>query len=515
VRCGAGEVRGTTHAGIERFLGIPYARPPLGDRRWQPPQRAPRWEGCLEATAFGPACVQNTPQLSKTYTLPADLATSEDCLTLNIWAPSEVHAAPVMVWIHGGSLVIGSASEPMYDGAALAARGIVVVSINYRLGVFGWLAHPGLSAEQSGRSGNYGLLDQICALEWVRDNIAAFGGNPDNVTVAGESAGALSALYLMASPLAEGLFHKVIAQSPYMFSMPELKDQRHGLASAEDLGSSFAAAMGAETASALRAIDAERLMLEASRLGFAATGVVDGAVIPDQLPAIFAARKQAAVPVLTGFNEGEIRSLRGLAPPVPDSPEAYKHAIEARYGDRSQCFLEHYPATDMEASILASSRDAIYGWAALFLAQSQAAMAAPAYVYVWDHGYPAAEAMDMHAFHGSEIPFIFGNLDRTGPCWPKISATEDQLAISQTIGDYWAAFVKSTGSPSNFISGWPAFQPDKSCLKFARDARVERNPLAGCFEIHQSVIADRFTSGDLAWNWNVGLLAPLNSSGTR
>jgi len=209
-----GAVRGEAVGKIRVFRGIPFAMPPVGALRWQPPLQMPKWKGTRDATKFGPACVQPASRAQSIYTwdLPA---TSEDCLSLNIWAPTDARKAPVFVWIHGGSLTTGVGSDPLYDGAKFAERGIVVVSINYRMGVLGYLAHPALSAESRRNiSGNYGLLDQVEALRWVKRNIAAFGGDASNVTIAGESAGALSVMYLMTSPEARGLFAKAIAEAP-------------------------------------------------------------------------------------------------------------------------------------------------------------------------------------------------------------------------------------------------------------------------------------------------------------
>src|SRR6185312_12531335 len=234
VRLPAGIAQGAIESGIRVFRGLPYAAPPVGSMRWKPPVPAPAWDGIRDATKFGAACFQPKPRAASIYAdPPAEM--SEDCLSLNIWTPSAARNTPVMVWIHGGSLTGGSGSETMYDGAALAKRGIVVITINYRLGALGYLAHPELSAESPGHiSGNYGLLDQIEALQWVKRNITAFGGNPSNVTIAGESAGALSVMYLMASPPARGLFAKAIAESAYMISTPELKESKHGMLSAEE-----------------------------------------------------------------------------------------------------------------------------------------------------------------------------------------------------------------------------------------------------------------------------------------
>ncbi|WP_262422743.1 carboxylesterase family protein [Brevundimonas denitrificans] len=237
VQAPAGSVRGEALDGVAAFRGIPYAEAPTGRMRWRAPVTAAGWDGVRDASRFGPACHQPPSRPGSIYAPAETPAMSEDCLSLNVWTPENAENAPVFVWIHGGSLTGGSGSEVMYDGARMAAEGVVVVTINYRLGVLGYLAHPDLSAESTdGVSGNYGLLDQIEALRWINRNIAAFGGDPGNVTIAGESAGALSVMYLMAAPQAHGLFHKAVAQSAYMISTPALRETVHGTPSAEDAG---------------------------------------------------------------------------------------------------------------------------------------------------------------------------------------------------------------------------------------------------------------------------------------
>ena len=221
VSTGQGDVSGVAEGRLHVFRGIPYAAAPVGELRWKPPQPAEGWNGVREVSAFGPACIQPPVPAASLYNDPP-ASSSEDCLNLNIWAPGDAEDAPVIVWIHGGSLRIGANSLKMYDGTHYAQRGVVFVSLNYRLGPLGWLAHEDLSEEsEDGVSGNYGLLDQIAALKWVRENIAAFGGDPSNVTIMGESAGALSATYLMASPQARGLFDKAIIQSTNLRSFPD------------------------------------------------------------------------------------------------------------------------------------------------------------------------------------------------------------------------------------------------------------------------------------------------------
>jgi hypothetical protein len=254
----AGKLRGETTGTLNVFKGIPYALPPVGGLRWRAPAVMSPWTGVRDATQFGAACVQPKPRPS---IYSDDLAAvSEDCLFLNVWTTPGARKRPVFFWIHGGALTSGSSSERLYDGAQLAARGVVVVSINYRLGALGYLAHPQLSAESPQRvSGNYGLLDQIEALRWVQRNIAAFGGDPANVTIAGESAGGLSVMYLMASPQARGLFSRAIAQSAYMISMPELKRAHFGEQAAEAIGSRVASALGSPNIADLRSMDAAKL----------------------------------------------------------------------------------------------------------------------------------------------------------------------------------------------------------------------------------------------------------------
>lgn len=506
VRSPAGDVRGRSIDGVDRFLGIPYAEPPTGKLRWKPPVRKARWADCLEADQYGPACPQNPPQISAIYDLPPHIQFDEDCLTLNIWAPENADGAPVMVWIHGGSLVIGSGSEPMYDGAALARRGIVVVTINYRLGALGWLAHPELSDEQGGISGNYGLQDQICALEWVSDNIAAFGGDPDRVTIAGESAGALSCLYLMVSIPSRGLFHQVIAQSPYMFSMPRLSAKHLGLTSAEDAGEKFAELAGARTLAELRSLSVDRILHFAKESRWSATGVIDDVHLTDQLVILLQQGRQAKVPVLTGYNEGELRSLRAIAPPVPPTPKAYAAMIREALGNRAEEFLRLYPADDLEASIVNASRDAIYGWSAATLAGCQTALDVNAWLYFFDHEDHQATARGLRAFHGSEIPFVFGNSGRTGPGWPSSDDSSSSKEISEVMMQAWANFVISSNPDSENVF-WPEYALERESLRLGRNIRVEGALDGDAIAFHGETVARRISRG-VAWSFDVGLWAP-------
>lgn len=507
VRAPAGAVQGRADDGIETFKGIPYAAPPVGQNRWRPPAPIAAWSGVRDGSDYGPACIQPTPGVPSIYS--GDLGrTSEDCLTLNVWTPATTGKAPVMVWIHGGALVAGSSKEPLYDGEALAKQGIVVVSINYRLGVLGFLAHPDLSAESPvGISGNYGLMDQVAALNWVKRNIAAFGGDPDQVTIAGESAGGLSVMYLMASPIARGLFQRAIAQSAYMISTPELKDARYGAPSAEAAGTTLARALQAPSLQVLRSRDAQELTNAAAMSGFSPFGAVDGKVLTGQLVDVFAQGKQAPVPILAGFNSGEIRSLRMLAPPAPRTAADYEAVIRARYGDLADEFLRLYPSSDTAESVLATTRDALYGWTSERLVRDQTALGKPSFLYLFDHGYPAMEQAGLHGFHASELPFMFGNTDRTTARWPAIPDTAEEHALSQAMVGYWASFVKTGRPEAPGVATWAPYGADEAFMTFKATPEGGHDLMPGMFNLHRAAVCRR-QALNLAWNWNVGVVSP-------
>ena len=513
VKAPAGAVRGVTQDGLEVFKGIPYAAPPVGPLRWKPPAAPASWSGVRDALDFGPSCLQPKPRPGSIYASPLK-AFSEDCLSLNVWTPAKAAKAPVLVWIHGGSLIGGSSAEGLYDGAALARRGVVVVSINYRLGVLGYLAHPELSAESPDHvSGNYGLLDQIAALKWVQQNIAAFGGDPAKVTIAGESAGGLSVMYLMASPPARGLFSKAIAQSAYMVSTPDLREPRYGHVPAETMGAATAAKLGAKSLADLRAMDAETLTTNALLAGFQTFGAVDGKVLPKQLVDTFDAGEQAHVPILAGFNSGEIRSLRFLAPPPPADAAAYEKEIRARYGDLADDFLKLYPSSDVPESVLLTTRDALYGWTAERLVAKQTAVGQPGYFYLFDHGYPAADAAGLHGFHASELPYVFGSAKGAPPAWPKNPDTPEEARLTAAMGDYWASFARD-GAPK--AAGQPVWKPygaGRAYMAFTAAPQPGAHLRPGMYELNEAVMCRRRAQGDTPWNWNVGVVAPMLPSG--
>jgi len=505
----AGTVEGVVDGGLLAFKGLPYAAPPVGAGRWRPPAPAASWTGIRDAGQFGAACIQPTPGPPSVYST-TPVPTSEDCLTLNIWTRSTTGKAPVFVWIHGGSLTSGTSRSNGYNGVKLAKTGTVVVSINYRLGALGYLSHPELSKESpDGVSGNYGLLDQIAALRWVQRNIAAFGGDPANVTIVGESAGALSVMYLMASPPARGLFQKAIAQSAYMISTPDLKAARYGAPSGEGAGVYVAGALKAWNLAALRAMDPQVVTDGAAKAGFLPFGVVDGKVLTRQLVDTFDRGEQAPVPILAGFNSGEIRALRFLAPPTPTSAAVYERTIRERYGDLADAFLALYPSSNLEESVLATTRDALYGWTAERLVRSQTKVGQPSFLYLWDHGYPAADQAGVHAFHASEIPFVFGNMDRTGPRWPKSPDTAEERDLSQAMIGYWTSFARTGRPQATGAAEWPAYAPQGGYLAFRQKPEADADLMPGMFALHERAMCRRRADGSLAWNWNVGLVSPV------
>jgi para-nitrobenzyl esterase len=505
----AGALRGFKDGTVSVFKGVPYAQPPVGELRWKAPVALERWDGTRTATDFGPACVQPQGGPPTVYAPATKMPVSEDCLTLNVWQPAKAKKAPVLVWIHGGALVGGSSREPMYDGRRMAERGVVVVSINYRLGVLGWMAHPALSAESpEALSGNYGLLDQIAALQWVKANIASFGGDPANVTIAGESAGGLSVMYLMASPAARGLFGKAIAQSAYMISTPELKKAAFGVPAAEDIGTFVAKGLQAPDLASLRKLDAQELTDKAAKLGFAPFAAVDGKVLPRQLVDTFDAGTQAKVPIIAGFNQGEIRSLMVLAPKSPASAAEYEQQIREKYGNLTDAFLALYPAKNYRESILATTRDALYGWTAERLVRSQTTAGEAGYLYLFDHGYPAMDDAGLHAFHASELPYVFGTPARTTPLWPRIPDTVRERALSDAMLDYWTSFA-TTGRPvAKKGADWRPYAANGSYMWFGDAPTPQSGLMPGMFALNEQVMC-RKRAANIGWNWNVGLASPV------
>lgn len=502
------------NSGVVSYKGIPYAKPPTGDLRWRPPVPAPAWGGVRNAQEFGHACLQPPSPPTNVY-YGGMATTSEDCLTLNVWAPPGAKRLPVMVWIHGGSLVGGSSSEPMYDGVKIARQGVVYVSINYRLGLLGYLAHPALSAESARHlSGNYGLLDQIEALRWVRDNIAVFGGDPKQVTIAGESAGGLSVIALLTSPKARGLFAKAIVESGYMPSYRALHDGVFGLPSAEAAGKALGSAAGVSTAAELRAADLVALFQAGLQTGWQPEPVIDGVVLKRQFAETFARGEQAKVPILAGFNEGEIRSLLFLMPKAPDSQAAYEADVRLRFGAKAADFLAVYPGVDPKADVMASIRDGLYGFAAQYLVRQQAAAGQPAYLYFFRHSTPAERARDLAAFHASELPYVFGQVGPSavlGPNWPKPELTSTESKLSQALMGYWTSFVRSGAPTAPGNPPWPRFTAEqRGYLDFDDSPSVEHDLLPGAFAFADALVADRRRQGR-GWRLDIGFSAYVDA----
>jgi para-nitrobenzyl esterase len=458
---------------IYSFKGIPYAQPPVGRLRWRAPQPPDKWSGVRTAATFGPRCVQ--PDRSSTavgYFGPE--AESEDCLYLNVWTSDCASDAkrPVMVWLHGGALLVGSGALPIFDGSALARHGVVVVTVNFRLGRLGFLAHPDLSHEHPQRiSGNYGHLDQIAALRWVRDNIAAFGGDPGRITIFGQSAGSTSVAALMASPLAEGLFHRAIGQSGGGFGRRSIAM----LDAAEQAGAALVRAMGADRIDELRTRPARELQLarpddggikelydsnDPKGLDKATTwSVIDGHFLRERLIDTFERGAQHDVPLLTGATTDE-----GSNQPASARDELRRRA-RADYGDLAAAFLRLFPAgTDAQAE--ASSRKAVgskvFNWENWTWANLQARQArAPVYHYHFSRVPPKPltaaggdQSRHLGAFHTAEIPYVFQTLDVRA--WPW-SQADRELSAAMTC--YWVNFA-ATGDPNGGgLPAWPRFQP--------------------------------------------------------
>jgi len=498
--------------GLTAFRGIRYAEPPVGGFRWQPPVAAAAWGTVRRAVDFGSACPQ-APSPSGSIYAQQPRRMGEDCLFLNVWRPPRAVNAPVMVWLHGGALRTGDPASGLCDGEQLARRGVVIVTVNYRLGVLGYLAHPQLSAESPHESsGNYGLLDQIEALRWVRDNIAAFGGDPGNVTLFGESAGALSAIELMTSPLAGGLFHKVILQSGYLVSNPELKRECFGQPSAESIGERLGRRLGAADVAALRAMPVESLVAMAAAAGFDPQANIDGWVLPRQIVECLDGGGQAAVPMIAGFNAGEVRSLRSyFLPPLPTSAAEYESRVRALYGDLAPSYLARYPADDIEGSALAAARDAFYGWSAERLVRAQTRLGVPAHLYFFAHHYPAQAALGLEAFHASELPYEFGRIgspDGWPERWPQPPNDPRERALSEAIMGYFTSFAR-TGVPQIPAAAvWEPYRNHRAYMEFRDVPRPGHQLLRGMFELHEELIARRRAAGTQRWYLNVGLASP-------
>ncbi|MCU1258964.1 MAG: Carboxylesterase, type [Bryobacterales bacterium] len=479
VKTANGTIEGTglQTSGVREFKGIPFAEPPLGELRWAPPQPVKNWTNVRQTTQFGPRCMQQA--------LFGDMGfrsngMSEDCLYLNVWTPAKSAGEkfPVMVYFFGGGFMAGDGSEPRYDGESMASKGVVAVTVNYRLGVFGFLAHPDLTKESPHHaSGNYALLDQSAALHWVQRNISAFGGDPRRVTIAGESAGSIAASAQMASPLAKDLIAGVIGESGSILGALAPVP----LAKGEEQGVKFCSSLGASTIAAMRAMPTAQIFEAAGKPGVTRFNpTIDGYFLPESPVAIFAAGKQAHVPLLAGWNSEEMngRAVVGREEPTPES---FEKGVERLYGDHAQEVLKEYAATSNEearrsATDLASDRFIAYStWKWIDLAGKTGGKAVYRYFYARPRprmnpemgnvtaglaggvvrGQGAAvnpAPIPKGAVHSAEIEYALGNLATN-----KVYAwTPDDYKVSSTMEEYFANFVK-TGNPNGAgLPKWPA-----------------------------------------------------------
>ncbi|HKN77025.1 MAG TPA: carboxylesterase/lipase family protein [Candidatus Acidoferrum sp.] len=463
VRTEAGNVEGSTSADgkVQIFKGIPYAAPPVGALRWKEPQPVPSWQGVRKATEFGAQCMQGRVFDDMVF---RDAGPSEDCLYLNVWTPKASLGTklPVMVWIYGGGFQAGATSEPRQDGERLAHKGVVVVSMNYRLGIFGFFSHPELTKESPNHaSGNYGLQDQAAALQWVRKNIAAFGGDPGNVTIFGESAGSFSVSALMASPLSKSLIHRAIGESGAFFGRTL---NAKPLAESEQDGVKFDASIGADTLDKLRAMSSQQTLDAASKdkNAFHFGPNIDGYFFPESPSEIFAKGNQAHVPLLAGWNhdEGNYHVFFGTDAPTKEN---FAKKITQTYGEKAPDILKAFPAeTDEQAKssagLLATANFIGYStWK--WIEMQEKTGGSVVYRYEFDQAPPqpppaagAPPQGSRGAYHSAEIEFVFGMLDSKALPW-----RPEDFQLSEQMGSYWTNFAK-TGNPNGEgLPNWPAY----------------------------------------------------------
>lgn len=471
-------VQGTWSGDVAVFKGLPFAQPPVGPLRWKPPVARPAGSGVRKAAEFGPSCMQTDRLAVWTRGIAAVFGTvdqvpseplnpSEDCLYLNVWtATPGAGAKPVMVWIHGGSNLNGSGSSSWYDGSALARRGVVVVTVNYRLGAFGFLVHPALARESpNGAAGNYGLMDQLEALRWVQRNIRSFGGDPSRVTVFGESAGSIDIMHLMASPLAPGLFHRAIAQSGA--PMSPMADRETSAATGVALAKQVGADTAADPLAALRAVPAADLLAAQDRMfasGRLVGPTVDGWLLPDMTVRIFERGAQLKVPLMAGTNALEMTTLRVYMPRFERTPEGYRQWVARLAGGGSATVLALYPAAtaeETEGASLALYTDLMFTCPTRVAARAASRSGQKVYLYQFTRIPPGGDKLG--AFHAAEITYVFGNR------LPWLPREQTDEALSRAMGDYWTRFA-ATGNPSGGRDPeWPAYGG-------GRDAYLELGP---------------------------------------
>ncbi|MGO8816748.1 MAG: carboxylesterase/lipase family protein [Terriglobia bacterium] len=473
---------------IITFKGIPFAAPPIGDLRWRAPNPVLPWQGVRRANQFSASCVQNvvTERKPWTHEFMTHGEISEDCLYLNVWTPakSSSEKRPVFVYLYGGGFMEGSAAVPVYDGEGLAKKGLVMVTINYRLGILGFLALPELTCESGHQaSGNYGLLDQIAALRWVHENISHFGGDATRVTIAGQSAGGMSVHDLTASPLARGLFQRAIVESGgSSIGRGGIPLRPHSLAEAEAAGQKFAEAKGAKSLAELRAMSWQKLIEPVPENASGSTGappglrfapIVDGYSLPAPFMEIIAQGNQNDVVTLTGANLGELGGLGPPAGPVP--AETFRNRAREKYGDVAGEFLKLYPAATDEQVGMAqaqSARDqalvAMYLWAR----ERSKTAKTKVYEYLWDHTLPGPDAGRFGAFHTSEVPYVLNTLYMSDRPF-----TEADRKIADMMSSYWANFAASGDPNGKGLARWPSISEKPEIMEVGD--KTEPIPVAG------------------------------------
>jgi para-nitrobenzyl esterase len=462
VKVEGGRVEGTAADGLTVYKGIPFAAPPVGALRWRAPQPAPAWQGVRKADQFAPGCMQSMGG-------PPPSGMSEDCLYLNVWTPakSPKDRVPVLVWIYGGGFNGGATSSPVTSGEKLAQRGVVLVSIAYRVGVFGFYAHPELSAESPHHvSGNYGLLDMIAGLRWIQRNIAVFGGDPKRVTIFGESAGGIAVSMLCASPLAKGLFQGAISQSGGSFGpfgkTPSPGENMRVLADAEVSGIGFAKSAGASSLPELRALPAEKLLDVVRGQRGMAWPIVDGWVIPGDQYKLYETGRFNDTPILVGYNSDEGASFW-----PPRTPEEYITNTRKRYGEYADRLLKAYPtATDSVPKTARDlARDSAFGWHTWVWARLQSQRGkGKAYYYYFDQHpeNPAGSPNAGHgAHHGADVAYVFEHLEDTH--YP-ITAADQR--ISDAMAAYWTNFAKRGDPNGQGLPAWPAFSDSNPAVMY-------------------------------------------------
>jgi para-nitrobenzyl esterase len=472
VKTANGDVDGTLgeDGTVRIYRGIPFAAPPVGDLRWREPQPPANWTGVRDGSEFASRCTQARVYADMVF---RDKGNSEDCLYLNVWTPKNPGKKKlgVMLWFFGGGFTAGSGDEFRYDGEALAKKGIIVVTCNYRLGVFGFFSHPELTKESPNHaSGNYGLLDQTAAMDWVVKNIAAFGGDPKNITLGGESAGSFSVSAQMASPLAIGKFQKAIGESGAFFSNGSSPLRTLPLAKSEEAGAKFGSSIGANTLADLRAIPADKLLQEvgaqaAKKDGYHPSPNIDGYFLTESPADTFAAGKQAHVPLLAGWNRDEVK-MAVLFNPKKPTPQSFADDAKAKYGDASAEFLKLYPAsTDAEALqsayALASDNFIIFSTWKWVNMQVETAKA-PVYHYIFEEvpatkpgstiGPSKIPASEVGARHAGEIEYVFGTLK-----WEALPWTPEDFKVSDLMVSYWANFIAKGDPNGPGLPKWPRY----------------------------------------------------------